>query len=444
MKRQSALLLISDVFFSFLIFSFSPGSDASQRAMLVFSCLLLAVCLIAQHCRRVFPRFLLSLLPGLGLLLAPIDNLFLLLALVWGYSMLVISAGDLVERLRMLRAFLAWFFLVWVLLLILNVIYYGGLGTSSRSISADSSLALSDLSGSGALLSGADLLLSQYSYRLLFHLFFYFFTAVYTRRLYLMQAAMPRSWHLYNALSVGALSLGALVVSGLTVALFKSIRPLGSWLFSGVGKLLLLLFGKGSLQTETESEPSAEPIQDLSDYLHGTSLEEDVKQELLASSPQHPIVVKEIWFCLLAALLLCLLLFLLIRRLRRRGPASEQEMLIYEETEPLFGERQRRRERAYAGSGERQALRRIYRRYLIFLRKRGLTIRKSSTSHEILTDSRAFSSAEASVRLRRLYLKARYAILTPISHEDVQEAARCLKLITHEEAPNSAPMEKAK
>ena len=250
-----------------------------------------------------------------------------------------------------------------------------------------------------------------------------------------MRAAMPRSWHWYNALSIGALSVGALVVSALAALVLRLLRPLGSWLFSGIAKLLMLLFGSGTQQAEEDPLVSHQPVMDLSDYIHGPRTETDWDTDYLASPARPAILGETVWRYVFAVLLLCFLLallFLLLRRIRRHRTRPEEPALIYEDTEPLGEEGAKRRTRSRLGSGERQSLRRIYRRYLVFLRKRGLSIQRSSTSQDILTDSRTLGGDEAAVRLRRLYLKARYAILTPVSREDVQEAARCLKQIVNE------------
>ena len=71
---------------------------------------------------------------------------------------------------------------------------------------------------------------------------------------------------------------------------------------------------------------------------------------------------------------------------------------------------------------------------MLLMRRRGVRIRQDNTSREILTEAGQFSSPPAAVRLRELYLKARYDEGADVTLEDVQEAARCLKEIREDQS----------
>ena len=67
-------------------------------------------------------------------------------------------------------------------------------------------------------------------------------------------------------------------------------------------------------------------------------------------------------------------------------------------------------------------------------RKRGILIRKDSTSGEILNEEELYGFSPDARRLRELYLKARYADGDSITDDDVKEASECLRRIREDDS----------
>ena len=59
-----------------------------------------------------------------------------------------------------------------------------------------------------------------------------------------------------------------------------------------------------------------------------------------------------------------------------------------------------------------------------------MSVHPSDTSAEILKRDREMSESEDAIRLRELYLAARYGNPTAVTHEQVKEAQACLERIT--------------
>lgn len=75
----------------------------------------------------------------------------------------------------------------------------------------------------------------------------------------------------------------------------------------------------------------------------------------------------------------------------------------------------------------RAKVRRIYRSYLKFVRRKGLLLRKDQTSLDILQEAK--SPADPAGELRRIYIRARYDLTEPVTDMDVEDAKDALKQI---------------
>ena len=103
---------------------------------------------------------------------------------------------------------------------------------------------------------------------------------------------------------------------------------------------------------------------------------------------------------------------------------------MYEEYEstPAKG-RKRRKNRLPLLAGNARQLRRIYKTYLEYRRDKGVAVYPSDTSAEVLDKDLQMSESKDAVRLRELYLAARYGNPSAVTREQVQEAQACLERI---------------
>lgn len=78
-------------------------------------------------------------------------------------------------------------------------------------------------------------------------------------------------------------------------------------------------------------------------------------------------------------------------------------------------------------TSNRSKVRRIYRSYLKFLRRKGQRLRHDQTSLDILRESKG--PADPAGELRRIYIRARYDLEEPVTDLDVEDARAALKQI---------------
>lgn len=122
----------------------------------------------------------------------------------------------------------------------------------------------------------------------------------------------------------------------------------------------------------------------------------------------------------LVLLALCALAWYLLRTLSR-GSGIRASGSAMETLEP---EKPGTRERWISN---RSKVRRIYRSYLKFVRRRGLRLQKDHTSQDVLRQAKG--PADHGAQLRRIYVKARYDLLSPVTDQDVEVAKAAWKHI---------------
>ena len=128
--------------------------------------------------------------------------------------------------------------------------------------------------------------------------------------------------------------------------------------------------------------------------------------------------------------LLLLLALILVWRFARRDRSVEEEDLIYEDTDAVSVQGGRRRKKSIPLlAGNARQLRRIYKTYLEYRAGEGMNILPSETSAEILENDREMSESADALRLRELYLAARYGDPSSVTREQVQQAQACLERI---------------
>ena len=146
-----------------------------------------------------------------------------------------------------------------------------------------------------------------------------------------------------------------------------------------------------------------------------------------------PPVSKEVLTVLvvLGIVLAAVITIYFVIKLAKRG-GDESSDVFYEETEVFTGKKKSRsRAKKQVQLPPAKAIRRIYREYLSYLSKNGITRSETDTSGEILTKSEVIIAADNVYEedLRNIYIKARYG-KDLVTEKDVSEAKKILELIT--------------
>jgi len=115
----------------------------------------------------------------------------------------------------------------------------------------------------------------------------------------------------------------------------------------------------------------------------------------------------------------------MLRTLRRDNGAASKRVW----TEPL----RNRDPRPVGPVTDRERLRRVYRKFLDLLRRRGVSLSPSQTTAQIHRSAAAAADPEPAGKLRRLYLPARYDHGADIGPEQVREARQLLRQIEKED-----------
>lgn len=128
--------------------------------------------------------------------------------------------------------------------------------------------------------------------------------------------------------------------------------------------------------------------------------------------------------------ILALIFFLAFRAAKKlRGGYIEEGP--YEDARPdgAAFENGRRRKRKRAPRTNNGKVREIYRAYLEYLRKNGVTIYRQSTSQEVLESSRRLAESPEAAELRALYIRARYDAGEQLSADEVLRAKELWRAI---------------
>lgn len=127
------------------------------------------------------------------------------------------------------------------------------------------------------------------------------------------------------------------------------------------------------------------------------------------------------WIAVAVTVAVVIVLVLMLRTFQ--SPGSKAVSRQTEET--LESASGRRRDR----SSNRSKLRRCYREFLRYQRKRGLPLRRYHTSLDVQKRLVSDTDADAATQLRRLYLAARYDPRREVTAEQVRQARAALKKI---------------
>lgn len=129
------------------------------------------------------------------------------------------------------------------------------------------------------------------------------------------------------------------------------------------------------------------------------------------------------WFAVLVLAALCGVFFLLMRSLCRDGGQAASAGEYAEAETPEEKGREPRR-------SNRSKVRKLYRNYLKWARRKGQRLETHQTTADILEKHPENTNAEAAARLRQIYLKARYDLIRPVTDREVEQAKAALKRVT--------------
>lgn len=245
-------------------------------------------------------------------------------------------------------------------------------------------------------------------------------------------------WYLAAILAGAVLGVLLTLIAPYLSSVFAALIYPIMLLISLITKLLGTLLAPFK-EFEADFAPTPEPTPDASaspaepEPVHPGSLPEDAGFAPLVD-------LKSInWTAVAIALIAAVVLSALIIRLLR---AKKHERTFLDDTSPERGEtlpaqRPRlftrlRRRSARTEKTNADAIRGIYRRYLDFLRIRGITRSSADTSGDISGLSRPVLYGETDEALRALYIKARYSA-QEITAEDVAAAGEALARLVNSE-----------
>ena len=409
MKRTAALRITADICFFFAVLNIYTGMQAFLRPMALFAVASLAVSLAAVYCSAAPVRFLLALLPGLAFLTGEIRLLTVIPALAWLYLILMVTSGRFHIPLESYRRAFRIEFAAWISLLVACLLLDVASGEKRDALPA-----------------------------MLFALAFLFLGVLAMRRMQ-MNADVDLRWTLANGAVTAGIPLAAAGLSAAAFGLLRLLRPLSALIAPFLAKIiawvLSVLFGPHPENLPEEGEEGNE---------YALTEEETQSQELYENPPDEsdrvwepdPAAVEKaarVLTWVLIALALAAAVFLIVRIVRRNRAKADQEAYLYEETADARPARRRKAEAETDVSNERR-IRRIYRAYMMLMQKRGIRVRKDTTSGEILYEEELFGYSPDARRLRELYLKARYADGDSITEADAEEAEQCLRKIREDDS----------
>ena len=407
MKLTFVFRIAAEICFYFSVLHAATLANAFTLPMALFAAACLLLGLVIVRINNPVIRGVLALLPGLCFLLAPFTWLLILPVFAWIYYIIVMVLGHYAIPLEEYRK--AFIFMLSISLFFVAANIANSTLMRNQVISAESLV-----------------------YALVFLIL-----GIFVMRRLRMGAQMDMRWQLRNVLSVVGIPLLAI---GAALAVFLLLRfstyALGA-ILAPIGRFFIWLFHQlfptgNSPIDEMTLEEAMKPFS----IVQPVSLEESgsVSEEMRGleiSNPYELLIERAatIGGWILLGILLVIVL-LLIWRHARKNEAKADEELMYEEYEsaPVKG-RKRRKNRLPLLAGSARQLRRIYKTYLEYRRDKGVAVYPSDTSAEVLEKDMQMAESKDAVRLRELYLAARYGNPSAVTREQVQEAQACLERI---------------
>lgn len=407
MKLTFVFRIAAEICFYFSVLHAATLANAFTLPMALFAAACLLLGLVIVRINNPVIRGVLALLPGLCFLIAPFTWLLILPVFAWIYYVIVMVLGNYAIPLEEYRK--AFIFMLSVSLFFVAANIANSTLMRNQVISAESLV-----------------------YALVFLIL-----GIFVMRRLRMGAQMDMRWQLRNVLSVVGIPLLAI---GAALAVFLLLRfstyALGA-ILAPIGRFFIWLFHQlfptgNSPIDEMTLEEAMQPFS----VAQPVALEESgsVSEEMRGleiSNPYELLIERAatIGGWILLGILLVIVL-LLIWHHARKNEAKADEELMYEEYEsaPAKG-RKRRKNRLPLLAGSARQLRRIYKTYLEYRRDKGVAVYPSDTSADVLKRDLQLGESADAVRLRELYLAARYGNPSEVTRGQVQEAQACLERI---------------
>jgi len=408
MKNNAVLRVGADLCFYFSILHIFDAFRRWRLPMALFAAACFALGFLIVRFRQKPVRFLLALLPGLCFLLAESSPLLIFPGFAWLYYILVMTAGNYALPLDEYRRSYRILLVIALFFIVANIfnstIYRGHL------ISPES----------------------------LIYVFLFLVLGVLAMRGMQMGATMDHSWQFSNVLSVIGVPLLAIGGSTLVYLILRFCAPGIRFLLAPIGRFFIWLFHQIFKDGSPIEEMSLAKYFSTTNVTHYEELPIEGNSSFEGGdaepSGRNPLLVEHaamIGAYVVLAVLLLLALWLIIRYAKRNRPLDEGEDLLYEQTEadgtPV--KKQRRKKKNAMLFGPSRQIRRTYLLYLEHVRGRGAAIGKADTSQDVLEATQKIMDAPEAVRLREIYIAARYGDPAAIGHEQVREAQQCLDAI---------------
>ncbi|MBE6116749.1 MAG: hypothetical protein E7187_08025 [Erysipelotrichaceae bacterium] len=236
-----------------------------------------------------------------------------------------------------------------------------------------------------------------------------------------------------NALSVltpvvggaGALltAYGLIVSSGIVLQVL--LLPLG-YLLRGIVYVVMMvgifLANKGYVKELLDWHAADEMVEQvINTEIPPTEFVEEGSDEVFAMWQKVVIVA-------IAVIILAMILYFLARLVRSIARSNE-EKIVYENGTGVEVIRKNKRKKQKTVMNNRQKVRNTYREFLHYARRHGITLRKQTTTADIISEN-FFRNNENAAALREIYIKARYSDGSDISEDEVSRAKALLKNIT--------------
>ena len=406
MKRTGAYRITADICFGFAVLSLFSMLEPLQRPMAFFALATLAVSIVAVYCKSAVLRFLLALLPALAFAGTAVESRLVFPALVWLYLILVLTRGNFQVHMESYRRSFKIMLAIWLGLLIATLLL-NVLAEQAHNCHPSIFFAL------GFLALG-----------------------VIAMRRMQMNAEVDTRWQLANTAVIGGIPLIAAGCSALLYLFLVLLRPvpgmIAPYLARALAWLVNFLFRshpeKVVEQTEDQFELTPEE-QELHDYYSNPSDETGPTADLNPAAEKAALILTYV----LIGLALAAAVLLIVRLVRRFRAKPDAEEYVYEEKVENKPFRKRKGGKD-AEPTNANAIRSLYQSYMRLMQKRGIRIRKATTSGEILNQAELSSASPDAERLRELYLKVRYTDGAGISDADAEEAAECLRRIREDDS----------
>ena len=245
-----------------------------------------------------------------------------------------------------------------------------------------------------------------------------------------MGAGADKKSRLLSATSLVTVVIVLMVTGIIVYGVVTGTGPIMQVLLLPLGYIIKFLIHLGlkfgdlikNIQSEKPFEPEKTPTEIYNEIFNYTPApDEDVKYAVL-------LTLERMVLILLAIAVVVIIVLIIIKAIRIVTSDDPEENEAFESGQdyekgnvsPLRKLRKRREKRT-----GKQRIREIYREYMAIRRLQGLRITRQTTSEEIMMGEKE----AAGIKLREIYLNARYKPDSQVTEEEVRAAEECLTLI---------------